>query len=95
MGYRGGMKLPEDATNAIISRLRKAEGQIRGIQAMIADGRDCTDVITQFAAATKAVEQAGFKFFAATLAECTQDPETAATEGYTADKLEKLFLQLA
>lgn len=89
------MKLPENANNDIVSRLRKAEGQIRGIQAMIADGRDCTEVITQFAAATKAMQQAGFKFFAATLAECTQDPETAAAGGYTADKLEKLFLQLA
>lgn len=89
------MRLPEPATNDIIARLRRAEGQLRGIQSMIAEGRDCADVITQFAAASRALEQAGFKFFATTLAECTQNPDAAAADGYTAEKLEKLFLQLA
>lgn len=89
------MELPDEKLDQIITRLRRVEGQVRGIQAMLADGRDCADVITQFSAATTALEQAGFQFFAATLAQCTADPERADNEGYTADKLEKLFLQLS
>jgi DNA-binding FrmR family transcriptional regulator len=86
-----------DATTLIDlqKRLRRVEGQIRGIQGMISDGRDCADVVTQFAAALRALEQAGFKYFAATLAECALDPAKASANGYSPEKLEKLFLQLA
>ena len=89
------MELPDQQTNDILARLRRVEGQIRGIHGMIETGRECTDVVTQFAAAIRALEQAGFKFFAATMAECTLDPEKAAASGYTTEKLEKMFLQLA
>jgi DNA-binding FrmR family transcriptional regulator len=90
----GGMS-DEALHSELRSRLRRVEGQIRGIIAMIDDDRDCADVVTQFAAAMKALEHAGFKYFAATLAECARDPDDAAARGYTPEKLEKLFLQLA
>ena len=89
------MQLPDEQTAAVIKRLKRVEGQIRGIQGMIEDGRECTDVITQFAAAIRALEQSGFKFLANTMAECNLHPDVAASEGYTAQKLEKMFLQLA
>lgn len=89
------MELEPDVVRDLLSRLRRVEGQIRGIQAMVDSRRECTDVVTQFAAAIRALEQAGFKYFAATLAQCTLDPDRAAANGYTPEKLEKLFLQLA
>lgn len=82
-------------TSEILARLRRVEGQIRGIQTMIDDGRECTDVVTQFAAALGALQQAGFAYFAATMAQCALDPERASEDGYTQDRLEKMFLQLA
>ncbi len=89
------MRITPDKLAQIQARLRRVEGQIRGIEGMLDDDRDCADVIMQFAAATRALEQAGFQFFAATLSECATDPDRAADEGYSADQLEKLFLQLA
>lgn len=89
------MDLPEKTAADLQKRLRRVEGQIRGIQAMIDDGRECTDVITQFAAAIRAVEQAGFKYFAATMAQCALDPERATEQGYSPETLERLFLRLA
>jgi len=89
------MDLDEQVLVDLQKRLRRVEGQVRGIQGMIDDGRECSDVVTQFAAAMKAIEQAGFKYFAATLAQCALDPERAAENGYSPEKLEKLFLQLA
>ena len=89
------MELDKQIAADLQKRLRRAEGQIRGIQAMIDDGRECTDVVTQFAAAIRAVEQAGFKYFAATMAQCALDPDKAAANGYSPEKLERLFLQLA
>ena len=43
----------------LLKRLRRIEGQIRGIQKMIENGRDCESVITQLAAARSAIEGVG------------------------------------
>jgi DNA-binding FrmR family transcriptional regulator len=40
----------------LLQRLKKAEGQIRGIQKMIESGRQCEDVVTQLAAVRSAIE---------------------------------------
>ena len=89
------MELSAETQKSILARLRRAEGQVRGVQAMIEDGRPCSDVVTQFAAAIRALEQAGFKYFSATLAECATHPEEAEANGYTPARLEKMFMQLA
>jgi DNA-binding FrmR family transcriptional regulator len=89
------MELTAESQKSILARLRRAEGQVRGVQAMIEEGRDCGDVVTQFAAAIRALEQAGFKYFAATLAECALKPDEAEANGYTSARLEKMFMQLA
>lgn len=88
------MELDESQIADIVTRLRRVEGQVRGIQGMLEDGRDCADVITQFSASMRALEHAGYKFFAATMERCARDPEGAAEQGYSAARLEKLFMQL-
>lgn len=40
----------------LLKRLKRAEGQIRGIHKMIEDGRECEDIITQLAAVRSAIE---------------------------------------
>ncbi|MBL7208796.1 MAG: metal-sensitive transcriptional regulator [Dehalococcoidia bacterium] len=40
----------------VLKRLKRAEGQIRGIQRMIENGRECESVITQLAAVRSAIE---------------------------------------
>jgi DNA-binding FrmR family transcriptional regulator len=49
----------EKATPGLLSRLRRIEGQARGLQRMIEDKRDCQEVVTQVAALKAAVEQVG------------------------------------
>jgi len=44
---------------ALLKRLRRIEGQIKGIQNMIETGRECESVITQLAAVRSAIESAG------------------------------------
>jgi DNA-binding FrmR family transcriptional regulator len=88
------MQSDEVEIHGIVTRLRRVEGQIRGLQHMLEDGRDCADVITQFAASMRALEQAGYRYFAMTLTACALDPEQAALDGYDAERLEKLFMQL-
>ena len=44
---------------ALLKRLKRIEGQVRGIQKMIENNRDCESVITQLAAVRSAIESAG------------------------------------
>ena len=41
----------------LLKRLRRIEGQVRGIQAMVADDRWCPDILQQIAAATAALDK--------------------------------------
>src|SRR6266508_1453694 len=65
------MQLDQSAVSDTIKRLRRAEGQLRGIIGMLEDGRDCTDVITQLAAVSRALDRAGFKLIATYAARVT------------------------
>lgn len=76
-------------------RLRRVEGQVRGIQQMLTDQRDCRDIVTQLAAANKALEQVGFNLVAAGLTWCLEDAERSAAAGYELEDVKKLFLKLA
>lgn len=46
-------------TEAVLARLRRIEGQIRGIHRMLAEGRMCEDVLTQLMAARSSLDQVG------------------------------------
>ncbi|MGB3673537.1 MAG: metal-sensitive transcriptional regulator [Candidatus Nanopelagicales bacterium] len=85
------MQLEEESTAAAIRRLRRAEGQIAGVIRMLESGRDCKDVVTQLAAASKAVDRAGFQIIASGLRQCLENSEELATQ----EELEKLFMSLA
>jgi len=89
------MDISNEVKDDLHKRLRRVEGQIRGIQAMLAEDRECRDVVTQIAAATKALEQVGFKMLAAGLTSCLQDPDASAAKGYAVSDVEKMFMKLA
>ena len=89
------MELPDETIDDLIRRLRRVEGQVRGIQQMLAEGRDCREVVTQISAANKALEQAGFVLVAAGLTWCLEDPERSAAEGYDVADVQKMFTKLA
>ncbi len=81
------MHFPTEVSRDVVTRLRRVEGQIRGLQRMIEDGDECRDVVTQLAAARSALDRVGFKLMAAAMT----DPEQRAD----LDELEKLFLKLS
>jgi DNA-binding FrmR family transcriptional regulator len=89
------MEIAEDVVAELQRRLRRIEGQVRGIQNMLAEERECRDVVTQIAAAAKALEQVGFRLLASGLTSCLQDPEQSEADGYSVTEVERLFLKLA
>ncbi|ALO09811.1 hypothetical protein AQF52_4217 [Streptomyces venezuelae] len=84
---------------AVLNRLRRAQGQIAGVIRMIEEGRDCEEVVTQLAAASRALDRAGFAIIATGLQQCLTDIEDGRKNGEDRDamrtRLEKLFLSLA
>ena len=78
----------------VVSRLRRVEGQIAGIVRMIEEGRDCKDVVTQLAAASRALDKAGFKIIATGLRHCMTESEDGERAVDVAE-MERLFLSLA
>lgn len=87
------MEFEEQAEQEIINRLRRARGQIDAVITMIEDGRSCRDVVTQLAAASRALDRAGFKLVASGLRQCLTGNADEAE--MTPEELEKLFLSLA
>lgn len=84
-----------DRMDAVLSRLRRAQGQLAGVINMIEQGRDCKDVVTQLAAVSRALDRAGFKIVASGMRHCITSNESGKTPPLTEDELEKLFLSLA
>lgn len=89
------MEIPENTVADLTRRLRRVEGQLRGIQQMLADERDCRDIVTQMTAASKALDQAGFLLVASGLTWCIAHPEESAAEGYLVEDVQKMFMKLA
>ena len=68
---------PESAQ--LVVRLRRAEGQLRGVQRMLEEGADCQKVLTQLAAVKAAVDQVGLHLISDRLRTCVADGEGDCT----------------
>ncbi|MBC9723838.1 metal-sensitive transcriptional regulator [Streptomyces sp. TRM68367] len=69
-GYREGK-------DAVLKRLRRIEGQVRGLQRLVEEDQYCIDVLTQVAATTKALQAVAMQLLEDHLAHCVQDAMTA------------------
>jgi DNA-binding FrmR family transcriptional regulator len=78
----------------VLGRLRRVQGQVGGIIRMIEEGRDCSEVVTQLAAASRALDRAGFKIIATGMRQCMVSDD-AGTRRLDEAELERLFLSLA
>lgn len=86
------MKVEESAAGAVLNRLRRAQGQLAGVISMIESGRDCSEVVTQLAAVSRALDRAGFKIIAGSMRECLSGEGDAPM---SEEQLERMFLTLA
>jgi DNA-binding FrmR family transcriptional regulator len=59
----------------IINRIKRAEGQMRGILAMMEDGKNCADVVTQLSAVRSSIDRAMGIIVAENLVACVNDQE--------------------
>lgn len=68
---------------AVQQRLKRIEGQVRGLQRMVDDDTYCIDVLTQISAATRALQSVALQLLGDHLSHCVQ--EALVEGGPTAD----------
>ena len=68
-----------DDKKAVLARLRRIEGQVRGLTRMVEDDTYCIDVLTQIASVTKALQGVGMGLLDEHIRHCVK--EAAAADG--------------
>ncbi|MGQ4383515.1 metal-sensitive transcriptional regulator [Streptomyces sp. SAS_270] len=79
----------------VLNRLRRAQGQLAAVIAMIEAERDRKDVVIQLAAVSHALDRAGFKIVAGGIRQCLTEQQQGHVPPLSEAELEKLFLTLA
>lgn len=97
MGCRaadGSSAFPDDLVAEVRVRLRRAGGQVAAVERMLAEGRDCTDVVAQLSAALRALEHVGVRLLAGGLSSCLEDASDADARQAAGTLFERLSLKL-
>jgi len=80
-----------DSKQQLVTRLRKIEGQVRGIERMLTDDRYCIDVLTQISAARTALEKVGLEILDGHVTHCVHDAIASGDATAAAEKSRELL----
>jgi DNA-binding FrmR family transcriptional regulator len=72
-------KLSDAEREDIVARLKKIEGQAKGVQTMVQDGRDCVEIMNQIAAIKAAANALSGEVLEAFALRCLRHPEDFPT----------------
>ena len=88
------MYLPESVKEEIqaniLARLKKIEGQIRGLQAMVTEGRECDQILTQVRAAQSALRSVSKQVIRSYLLKCYHEISSKPSPEQMLEKLDKV-----
>lgn len=76
---------------ALVKRLHRIEGQVRGIEKMVAEDRYCIDVLTQIGAVSTALESLGFRILDDHVRHCVAGALASGDEAEAQAKAEELL----
>lgn len=82
----------EEERRRIVNRLKRLEGQIRGLQTMIESGKDCEAVLTQIMAAKSALNQVALHIIGHSMKTCLIE-EGVKSRDELIDEAIKVFLK--
>ena len=77
--------------DALIKRLHRIEGQVRGLEKMVEDDRYCIDVITQISAVSTALESLAFRILDQHVQHCVAGALASGDEAAAAEKSRELL----
>ncbi|MGB8267718.1 MAG: metal-sensitive transcriptional regulator [Candidatus Velthaea sp.] len=88
------LRVPDKVVAEVTARLRRVEGQVRAVQRMIAERRDCHAVVQQMAAARAALEKATVQLMATSMAECIRPKAGGGIDEAELKRLTDTFVKL-
>ncbi len=77
--------------DALVKRLHRIEGQVRGIERMVEQERYCIDILTQISAVTTAIESLGLKILGDHVNSCVADAFASGDREAAAEKSRELL----
>jgi DNA-binding FrmR family transcriptional regulator len=77
--------------DALVKRLHRIEGQVRGIERMIEDERYCIDVLTQIGAVSTALESVAFEILDDHVSHCVSDALSSGDAAVAEEKSRELL----
>jgi CsoR family transcriptional regulator, copper-sensing transcriptional repressor len=89
----GTLVANEEERKKIINRLRRLEGQIRGLQSMIDSGQECDAVLTQIMAAKSALNQVSLHIIGHAMKRCLVDNDPSMSRDEVIDQAIDVFLK--
>lgn len=81
------LKLAEQDKATLLNRLKRAEGQMRGVQRMIEEGRDCESILQQLTAVRSAVHTASLALARAYATQCLVEADDKLPPNQVIDSL--------
>ena len=88
----GDGTLPEPVREDLARRLRRIEGQTKGIQRMLEEGRDCREILVQLASVRAATQSVSAQVLRHQIRECLE-PAGQGAHGLSLDELISLMLR--
>jgi DNA-binding FrmR family transcriptional regulator len=80
-----------DQKDALVKRLHRIEGQVRGIEKMVSEDRYCIDILTQIGAVNTALESLGFQILDDHVKHCVAGALASGDEAEAKAKSEELL----
>ena len=77
--------------DALVKRLHRIEGQVRGIERMLEEDRYCIDVLTQIGAVSTALESLAFRILDEHVRHCVAGAVASGDEAAAREKVEELL----
>ncbi|MBN9652661.1 metal-sensing transcriptional repressor [Halobacillus sp. GSS1] len=85
----------EDEKVAVLNRLKRIEGQVRGIQKMVEDDRYCVDILVQISAINNALNKVGYNLLERHTHHCVKDAIQKGNGDEAIDELMKVVQQFS
>ncbi|TCT19120.1 DNA-binding FrmR family transcriptional regulator [Melghiribacillus thermohalophilus] len=85
----------EHEKKQLVNRLRRIEGQVRGIQKMVEEDRYCVDILVQISAIHAALKKVGFSLLERHTRHCVSSAVKQGNGDEAIDELIKVFQQFS
>jgi len=85
----------KDEKDAVVNRLKRIEGQVRGIQKMVEEDRYCVDILVQISAINAALKKVGFSVAERHTKHCVSDAVQTGNGHEAIDELMEVMKQFS